>query len=274
MHRFRLFQRPAGTATLLPTLLRKVGCYAAARLTFLGLLSLLGMAGQQPDIKNFPFPEKLTYRVEWRMVTAGSAIIDVSRSGPEWQTDLNLESSGFVSRVLRVVDTYRMVSDEHFCGIHSALEAREGKRHTATTMQFDNARHRLSYSEQDFVKNTSDKREIDIVPCTYEIMGALQALRLLKLEPGKTTTFPITNGKKLVNAKVEARTADKITVDDKNYSAIRYEAFVFDNVLYRRKGRLFIWMTNDEEHVPIQLQFQMGFPIGNITLQLEKLEKP
>jgi uncharacterized protein YcgL (UPF0745 family) len=259
MHRLRSLQRAAGAPILL-----------------LMLLNAPGAARQQPDAKSFPFPEKLTYRVEWRMVTAGSAVITVSRSESHWQTELNLESSGFVSRFLRVVDTYRVVSDERFCGIHSSLEAQEGKRHAITTMTFDNARHKLSYSEQDLVKNTSDKQEqeIDIAPCTHEILGALQALRQLPLEQGKTMTFPITNGKKMVNAKVEARNPEKITVNDKKYSAFRYEAFVFDNVLYRRKGRLFVWITDDAERVPVQLQFQMGFPIGNITLQLEKQEKP
>ncbi|HEY1947577.1 MAG TPA: DUF3108 domain-containing protein [Bryobacteraceae bacterium] len=257
MHRFRSVQRAAG-----------------APIVLLMLLSAPGVARQKPDGKSFPFPEKLTYRVEWRMVTAGSAVINVSRNGPNWQTDLHLESSGFVSRFLRVLDTYHVVSDEHFCGINSSLEAREGKRHAVTTMLFDNARHKLSYSEQDFVKNTSDKQEIDIAPCTHETLGALQALRQLTIEQGKTITFPITNGKKMVDAKVEARNPEKITVNDKKYSAFRYEAFIFDNVLYRRKGRLFVWMTDDAERVPVQLQFQMGFPIGNITLQLEKQEKP
>jgi hypothetical protein len=238
------------------------------------LSNALSVAGQQPDVKNFPFPEKLTYRIEWRMVTAGNAVIDLSRDGPDWQTNLRLESAGFVSRFLRVLDTYRAVSSENFCGISSSLEAQEGKHHKATTMQFESSRHKLSYSEQDFVKNTSDKREIDITPCTHEILGALQSLRQLRVEPGKTLTFPITNGKKVVNARVEARDAEKITVNDKSYSAIRYEAFVFDNVLYRRKGRLFVWMTDDSERLPVQLQFQMGFPIGNITLQLEKQELP
>jgi hypothetical protein len=234
------------------------------------LSSIPATARQQPDSTQFPFPEKLTYRVEWRMVTAGDAVITVSRSGADWQTDLHLESSGFVSRFLRVLDTYRMVTSERFCSVRSTLEAQEGKRHSAITLVFDNTRHKLSYNEQDFVKNKTDTHELDIVPCTYEILGALEALRQIKNDQGKTIIFPITNGKKMVNARVEVRSTDKIKVNDKNYSTIRYEAFVFDNVLYRRKGHLFIWMTEDAEHVPVQFQFQMGFPIGNITLQLEK----
>lgn len=254
---FRCLQRALGAAVLLLT-----------------LASSHGVARQPAVGATFPFPEKLTYRVEWRMVLAGSVVMEVSRDGANWQTNMNLESSGFVSRFLRVVDNYRVVSNERFCGVSSLLQAQEGKRHAETKMVFDNTRHKLSYNEQDFVKKTSEQNEMDIVPCTYEILGALEALRQLKPEPGKTTTFPVTNGKKLVNVRVEERASEKINVNGKNYSAVRYEAFVFDNVLYRRRGRLFVWVTDDSEHVPVQLQFQMGFPIGGITLQLEKQEKP
>ncbi|HMF77808.1 MAG TPA: DUF3108 domain-containing protein [Bryobacteraceae bacterium] len=255
MQSFPSLKRPAGAALLL-----------------LMLSSDLGVARQQPDAKNFPFPEKLSYRIEWRMVMAGSAVVELSRSGQNWQTTLNVESAGLVSRLLRVKDTYRVIGTDHFCGINSSLEAQEGKRHTSTTMLFDNSRHKLAYSERDLIKNTSNQHEIDIAPCTYEISGALQSLRQLKLETGRVITLPLTNGKKMVTAKIEALGADKITLNGKNYPTIRYEAFVFDNVLYRRKGRLFVWITDDSEHLPVQLQFQMGFPIGNVTVSLEKQE--
>jgi hypothetical protein len=32
-------------------------------------------------------------------------------------------------------------------------------------------------------------------------------------------------------------------------------------------------MSDDAAHVPVQMRFQMGFPIGNIGLELEKAEK-
>jgi len=220
-----------------------------------------------------PYPEKLSYRVEWRLVTAGEATLQFSRSERDWQLDLHLASAGLVSRLYGVLDTYKLTSDEHFCALRSSLDAQEGKRHSATVVEFDNARHKLSYSEKDFVKNTADKHELDVAPCTFELPGALIALRALRLEPGKTIAFPVTTGKKLVNAKVEAEAKDTVTVDGKNYSTVRYQAFVFDNVLYRRKGRLFVWMTDDGDRVPVRLQFQMGFPIGAITLDLEKREK-
>ena len=53
---------------------------------------------------------------------------------------------------------------------------------------------------------------------------------------------------------------------------IRYEAFLFDNVLYQRKGRLWLWMTDDVSRLPVQIRVRLAFPIGNITLMLDKDE--
>ena len=95
----------------------------------------------------------------------------------------------------------------------------------------------------------------------------------LDLPPGKSATLPITDGKKVAYAKVEAQAKEKCQCDGKTYQTVRYEAFLFDNVLYKRKGRLFLWLTDDQERTPVQLRVQLGFPIGTISLELEKQQK-
>jgi hypothetical protein len=232
------------------------------------------MAGAQNGTGISPGPEKLTYRIVWRMVTAGSATVESTRPSPtRWQLLTNLESAGLVSRLYRVLDSYKVTTNDKFCGSSSQFDAQEGKRHLSTTINYDNERHKLFSIERDLLKNTEDKHEVEIAPCTYEISGALHVLRETQLEPGKSTTLPMTNGKKLVNARVEAQAREKVSVGGKGYATVRYEAFVFDNVIYRRKGRLFLWMTDDAERLPVQLKIQVGFPIGNVTLELEKVEK-
>ena len=226
------------------------------------------------DPAKFPYPEKATYRIEWRLMTAGSAMLQLSHGDKQnWRLELDLKSAGLVDRMYQVSDTFKLFTNERFCGINSQLDGREGKKRFSTRMDFDNAGHKLVYTEADLVKNTTAKNEIGILPCTYEVMGALSELRALKPEPGNTLTLSLTNGKKLVQAKVEAQARETIHIDDKSYSTIRYEALVFNNVVYRRKGRLFMWITDDGDRIPVQFRLQMGFPVGAITLELEKHER-
>ncbi len=232
-------------------------------------------AQQQPQKSSkFPYPEKLSYRVEWRLITAGSATVDLSREGAEhWQTTLHLESAGWVTRLYKVLDNYKVFSDGKFCGSSAFLDAEEGKRHSTTHLTFENSRNKVEYDEHDLIKNSSEKKEMDISPCTYEITGALASLRGMDLPPGKWATFPITDGKKMAHGKIEAQAKETVNVGGKNYPAVRYEAFLFDNILYKRKGRLLIWMTDDSDRIPVQFRLIMGFPIGTVTVQLDKQQK-
>ncbi|MGA8026685.1 MAG: DUF3108 domain-containing protein [Bryobacteraceae bacterium] len=238
------------------------------------LLSSASVFSQAPQKAKFPYPEKLTYRVEWRLITAGTAVVRLSRANPDqWQSALDLESAGLVTRLYKVLDSYKAISNQKFCAVNSVLDAQEGKRHTVTRLTFENTPHKVEYDERDLLKNSSVKKELDIAPCTYEVAGALAALRTTSLEPGKSATFPITDGKKMVYGKIEAQGKEPVSAGGKTYQTTRYEAFLFDNVLYRRKGRLFIWMTEDSDHLPVQFRVQLGFPVGTITLELEKQEK-
>jgi hypothetical protein len=153
------------------------------------------------------------------------------------------------------------------------LDAQEGKKHTVSRMTFDNTRHKVDYDERDLVKNVNVRKQLDIAPCTYEIAGALVTLRATSLEPGKSMIIPITDGKKSANARIEAQAKETISVNGKNYQTIRYEAYLFDNVLYKRKGRFLMWVTDDSERVPVQFRMLMGFPIGSVTVLLDKQQK-
>jgi hypothetical protein len=47
---------------------------------------------------------------------------------------------------------------------------------------------------------------------------------------------------------------------------------MLNGVVYTRKGRLFIWLTDDARHLPVQIRLKLPFPIGTVTLQLQKEE--
>jgi len=244
---------------------------------FVLLIASAGVQSAQTphgDPSKFPFAETATYRIEWRMMTAGSAVLQLSPGANQgWHLQLDLKSTGLVDRMYQVSDTYKLSTNERFCAINSELAGHEGKKRFSTRMDFDNARHKLFYTESDLVTNVAQRNEIDISACTYDVMGALSVLRMLKPEPKNTLSLSLTNGKKLVQAKVEAQAKENIHLNDKSYSTIRYEALVFNNVVYRRKGRLFMWITDDVDRIPVQFRLQMGFPVGTITLELEKHER-
>ena len=253
----------------------RIACVAGLIVTFRGQTAPTPPPQTQSQkMQAFPFPEKLTYRIEWRLVTAGTAELEFMHSSSNnWGINLDLQSEGVVTRLYRVLDKYRVTSNSQFCAASASLDAQEGKRHNLTQLNFDNLAHKVHYELHDLVKNVRENKELPIEPCTHEVAGALASLGKLNLEPGKSITLPVTNGKKMVSVRVEAQAREGVIVDGKTYQTVRYEAFLFDNVLYKRKGRLFLWISDDPDRTPVQFRIQLGFPVGTISLQLEKQQK-
>lgn len=211
-----------------------------------------------------------TYRVDWGLVNAGSAIFDLKNlTGGNWRIDLTIESVGVVSRLYKVSDKYEVSGDGAFCPSAVTLDATEGKKHQKSDLDFNPSRHVVQYRMHDLVKNTDTQNTLSVPPCTHDIASALASFHDLNLPPGRDAYLSITDGKKLASVKVQAQAHEQIRIENKDLSVIRYEAFLFNNVLYKHRGRLFIWVTDDSKRLPVQMRLQLGFPIGNIQLELE-----
>jgi hypothetical protein len=149
----------------------------------------------------------------------------------------------------------------------------EGVRHRETRVTLDPETKKGSYLERDTAKNTTLlSQEIDIPPCLHDVVGGLIFLRTLNLEPGQAVNIPVTDGKKATMARVEAQAREDVKTPAGAFKTIRYELFLFNNVLYKRSAHLHVWVTDDARKIPVQLRVRLQFTIGTITLLLDKIE--
>ncbi len=224
--------------------------------------------------------EILSYGIEWRLIPAGTAKLtwagmlgNGAAGGTASEIRLHLESAGLVSRLFRVTDDYTAALGQNFCAQNTFLSAHEGNRNKETRVVFDAQSRRARYQEKDLDKNATVSRDVEIPSCVHDVIGGLLVLRNLKLEPGKTAQIPLSDGKKFVQARVESQRREDIRTELGTFKTIRYEVFVFDNVLFKRSGHLHIWLTDDDWRLPVQLQVRLQITIGTITFRLEKQEK-
>jgi hypothetical protein len=241
------------------------------------ILLLLAASGALAQPAGLPSPETLTYRVEWRLITAGRARLEWSslprQNQQAWQTKLRLESVGLVSKLFKVDDQYSSILNQNFCAVSSEMTSHEGSRARDTRVSFDYGSHRANYLERDLNKNSvAAAQETEIPSCVHDVIGGLYYLRTLNLEPGQSTTVPVSDGKKSVMARVEAQAREQIKTPAGTFSAVRYELFLFDNVLYRRSAHLYIWLSDDRRKLPVQIRVKMQITTGTITFELEKHE--
>jgi hypothetical protein len=222
-----------------------------------------------------PSKETLDYSIEWRLVTAGHAHLEWYATTPKmhmgYEAKLRLESVGLVSRLYRVNDLYTVEMTPTLCAESTVLSAHEGSRNRETRVHFDPVSRKATYVERDLNKNTIfSQREIQIPGCVYDVLGGLAAIRAINLEPGHSTEFRMSDGKKSVSAKIEAEKREDIKTDLGTFKTVRYQAYLFNDVLFHRSAHLYIWLTDDARKLPVQIQVKMTIAIGTITFKLDK----
>lgn len=219
-----------------------------------------------------PSSETLDFTVEWRLVTAGKAYLKFANNGAKgFNTSLRLESTGLVSKFFKVEDEYSSALDRSLCAESSLLKTHEGSRQRETRIAFDQERKKANYHELDTVKNTVlVSHEIDAPPCVCDIVGALYRMRTLDLELGQSGKIAVSDGKKSALAKIDAQRRETVKTPAGVFKTVRYEAYLFNDVIYHRPGRVFVWLTDDSRRLPVQIQVRLQLAIGTITLQLEK----
>jgi hypothetical protein len=211
--------------------------------------------------------ESLHYSVEWRLINAGFADLTFD----ETSSTLHLKSTGLVSRLFRVDNTFEAKFTKEFCTKEYKLHAEEGSKRRDTKVVFSG--NQSKYVEMDLLKSeVASERELTIAACTHDITAALAKLRTMNLAPGQNATMPISDGKKFAQARVEAQQRDKITTKLGTFQTIRHEAFLFNDVIFKRSARLLVWITDDARRLPIQIQVRMRIHIGTVTLQLDTVE--
>jgi Protein of unknown function (DUF3108) len=234
--------------------------------------------GFEGALAPFPSAEKLSYDIEWRLIYAGSAQLSLEPKVGEprkWDSQLRVESGGLVSKLYMLQDTYNTGMDEGFCTTATQLDAVEGKRHRSTKVVYDHTRGKANSVERDLTKNAVIKSsEVDIPACAIDVVAGLYKLRMDKLEPGQNTQVPMSDGKKTASVRVEAQGREQVKIKAGTFNTVRYQVFLFNGALYSRKADLFIWLTDDAHHLPVQIRARMSFPVGMITFELTKDEHP
>jgi len=212
--------------------------------------------------------ERLTYDIEWRLIHAGTAVIESQKSA----ATMKLDSAGMVSSLFKVHDVYNVSYDDGFCAMAASMDSQEGKRHHDTRVTYD--RDHAAYLEKDVLRDAvlhSDT--VAVPPCVHEVLGAFLKFRGMNPAPGQTIQLPMSDGRKTATVRIEGQEREEVKTATGSYKTIRCEANMMNGVVYTRKGRVFIWVTDDERHLPVQIRLRMNFPVGTVTLQLAKEEQ-
>jgi Protein of unknown function (DUF3108) len=235
-------------------------------LLFGGMMTAIAEAAPGPEQKS-----TWQYAIEWRLVRAGTATMKWEPEGAGFGGDLHIESTGLVSKLYRVNDDYHLRAGEGLCASTVNIHAEEGKRRRDTAITFANGK--ATYVERDLLKNAVVlSKETPVPACVHDYVAGLQRLRTQRIDLGQSAQVPLSDGKKSATVRVEAQEREEVSTPIGKVKTIRYEVHMFNDVLINKKARLYVWLSDDERRLPVQIRVRMQFLIGTIELKLEKQE--
>jgi hypothetical protein len=113
--------------------------------------------------------------------------------------------------------------------------------------------------------------KMDIPKGIQDPLSCLYSLRSMPIRIGETITIPVNADKKNWNVVVKVLRKERVKVPAGEFNTILVEPFLKFKGLFRREGRLLIWLTDDERKIPVLMKCRI--PIGSVVAKLERHEK-
>ena len=230
--------------------------------------SISSAAQMHPPAPGYKFPngETLEYKGEWRIFEAGVATLRMDAAGGQQRVVGTADSTGFVAKLFRVHDVFETFFDARsYCSLQVTKHVEEGSRVREINIRFDNAAKKSILDQK--VPSTGETKHVenDTPGCVTDVLSGIFYIGSLKLEPGMSYVFPMNDGGKTVDVRLQVEGRETIKTD----------AGTFNTVRVRPEGgtgraSVMIWYTDDAAHIPVRLKSKAFW--GTLTMTLKKIE--
>jgi hypothetical protein len=218
----------------------------------------------------FPNGKTFVFTAEWHFFTAGSATIKLDPDGAFEKLTMVATSAGAVNLLFPVHDVFETQIDPRtYCTTKIVKHSEEGKHKRETRIQIDLAKRKSVLDETNLVTRETKHEENDTPGCTTDVLSGFFYVASLRLRPGSTVYFPVTDGGKttLAAARVEGR--EEIKVPAGTFQTVRLSVEATSGKLQGR-GQLLVWFTDDAAHLPVQMRARVQW--GNVMFRLQRVE--
>jgi hypothetical protein len=234
------------------------------------LVAAIAMAQSLPPLlppaSTFSFPAKqtLTYSVDWRVFTAGTATFHLEQIGNMEHIVATGETTGAVNLLFRVNDRFEtFLNRTTGCSLSFAKQLQEGRRQVTSTLRFAEGKQILE--EKNLVSGISKHQEAPVPPCVTDLMSAIFYGGSQPLQPGGSFRMPLADAMRVVDVTMKAEAKEQIVTLAGTFQTIRVQP-VADAGVVKNRGNIWIWYTDDERHIPVQMRARLFW--GTITMRL------
>jgi hypothetical protein len=218
----------------------------------------------------FPTHETLTYTVDWRVFTAGTAVFHLEREDNVQKITATADSVGGVTMLFPVIDRFQSGFDTKTgCSTGFSKQLQEGRRKVSSELTFNYASGKQTQLERNLVKGTSKQQTASIPACVTDSLSAIFYAASQPLIVGQSVKFPLADSMRTVTVAMKIEGREEIKTPAGTFQTIRVQPTADEGVV-KHRGKIWIWYTDDPRHIPVQIRAQLFW--GTITFHLQSYE--
>jgi len=245
--------------------------------------ALAGVSGQlaarytpiptlQPPLAGYTFParETLSFDVDWRVFTGGTAVFHLEQQGTQEKVTATADTAGAVNMLFPVVDKFQAGLDTKTgCSTGFSKQLQEGLRKVNSDLSFDYNAGKQTQYEKNMVKGTSKTLTAAIPACVTDSLSAIFYAASQPLVVGQSVRFPLADSMRTVTVVMKVEAKEEIKTPAGTFQTIRVQPTAEEGIV-KNRGNIWIWYTDDARHIPVQMRARLFF--GTITFHLKSIE--
>jgi len=221
-----------------------------------------------PPRPGFSFPQKqtLTYSVDWRVFPAGTAVLHFEANGDRERITANADTIGAINLLFHVGDRFQSTFDrEKGCTYEFDKQTVEGRRQINSAFRLDYAQGKSILDEKNMVTGKTKHLEVGISGCLTDLLTGVFYAASQPMEVGKSFVIPVVDALHTVPVTLKVEGREEIKTPLGAFKTLRVQPTA-DAGVVKNRGNIWIWYTDDERHLPVQMRARLFW--GTITFRL------
>ncbi len=226
----------------------------------------------QPPPPQFTYPQRetLTFTVDWRVFTAGTAVFQMEQQGKHMNVSATADSVGAVTMLFPVVDKFQSGFDTATgCSTGFSKQLQEGRRKISSELSFDYAHGKQNQIQRNLVKGTQTTQQANVPACVTDSLSAIFYAASQQMVVGQRIGFPLADSMRTVTVYMKVEGKEEVKTPAGTFQTVRVQPTAEEGVV-RNRGTIRIWYTDDARHMPVQIQAKLFW--GTITFRLQSVD--
>lgn len=216
-----------------------------------------------PDTVPFQVGEYLLFSIRYGLIYAGDATLEIRNiavlGGREtYHIVSTARTNKAFDLVFKVRDRHESFIDkQNLYSLRFEQHIREGGFRKDAVVEFDQRKHLAIWKD----------KEVKIPPNTQDFLSAFYYIRTMELEIGQAIAIANHTGGKNYPIYVKVLRRENVKVPAGRFDCVVVEPVLKTSTIFKHKGRLTIWMTDDNLKMPVLLRSKVVVGAFEATLK-------